>query len=264
MIPELSVSDPSCLLTARMDGSGAPLLMLHGWGLNGAVFDGLVEQLSGCYRCLRPDLPGHGLDKDRVFVSFDAVVDKIAEITPDESMVFGWSLGGLVAAALAARYPHKVKRLIWVAGFARFIQSEDWPHAMQLETLQQFADSLEQDYQDTVSRFIALQFLGAKADRAAAQPLRDAVKALPPSLAGLRCGLDALRDVDIRDELASIQCPVRMIMGQRDRLVPVESVPDVLALLNDGKAKVIDGAGHAPFLSHPDEFLSALNEVLHD
>ena len=41
-------------------GSGAPLLLIHGWGMHGGMWGGVAEQLAEHFRVLVVDLPGHG------------------------------------------------------------------------------------------------------------------------------------------------------------------------------------------------------------
>jgi len=47
-------------LYVEVNGSGADLVLLHGWGLNLRVWDGLVEELHDRFRLIAVDLPGHG------------------------------------------------------------------------------------------------------------------------------------------------------------------------------------------------------------
>jgi pimeloyl-ACP methyl ester carboxylesterase len=55
-----------------------------------------------------------------------------------------------------------------------------------------------------------------------------------------------------------------MILGARDKLVPVKSGGVVAALFKNGRCAIIPGAGHAPFLSHPLAFMRALETFLDD
>jgi len=47
-------------LHVESHGSGAPLVMLHGWGMHGGIWGGVVDQLAQHCRVLCVDLPGHG------------------------------------------------------------------------------------------------------------------------------------------------------------------------------------------------------------
>ncbi|MDQ2696376.1 MAG: alpha/beta fold hydrolase, partial [Pseudomonadota bacterium] len=67
---------------------------------------------------------------------------------------------------------------------------------------------------------------------------------------------------DLRAELAAIRCPALLLMGQRDRLVPAGCGPAMAALLPATRLHLFEGAGHAPFFSHPEAFVRHLREFL--
>ena len=67
----------------------------------------------------------------------------------------------------------------------------------------------------------------------------------------LATGLDLLRASDLRDRLPGLPCPSLWLFGERDTLVPASIREPLLQLLPTTTVDLIDGAGHAPFLSHP-------------
>ncbi|GAA0805005.1 alpha/beta fold hydrolase [Spirilliplanes yamanashiensis] len=97
-------------LHVRGGGAGAPvLLLLHGLGATGAVWDGWRPLLAARWpgRWLAPDLPGHGRSAALPGYTFDALAGAVAGLlTPGEpAVVLGHSLGGVVGLALAAGHP---------------------------------------------------------------------------------------------------------------------------------------------------------------
>eukprot|EP00873_Tetraselmis_striata_P020400 jgi/Tetstr1/440664/TSEL_028973.t1 len=89
-------------------GLGPPLILLHGTGLHGLVFTPMARSLRSRFRCLAPDLRGHGDSAAAAaVVSFDAasavedVVRLIEHLELDRCMVFGHSHGGMLALYLA-------------------------------------------------------------------------------------------------------------------------------------------------------------------
>ncbi len=146
------------------ENSVKTLMLLHGWGMNSLVWEPIREALESQYHLLWIDLPGHGFNQHLEAESLDNIVHLIAKKTPDDTHVIGWSLGGMVAQALAQGIPSKIKSLTLVASTPRFSQSKnhDWPHAMSEEVLNRFADNLKQDPEKTIKGFIALQFIGVK------------------------------------------------------------------------------------------------------
>lgn len=244
-------------LYRRTRGRGPDLLLLHGWGFHSEVWAQCQAALAKRYRVTVIDLPGHGRSIGAEPDDLQGWVERLCHDLPAAVWV-GWSLGGLVALAAAQRATSKVRGVIAVASSPRFVCAPDWPHALAPEVLDAFADELERDYRKTLTRFLALQLRGDDAGHAELRRLRELMFARPPSPEGLRAGLRILRETDLRMDRPAPVCPVRYILGERDALVPVEVAAD----LGTAPVSVIEGAGHAPFVSHPARFLEALNEAL--
>jgi pimeloyl-ACP methyl ester carboxylesterase len=97
-------------LRVRSGGEGEPLLLLlHGLGATGDVWSGWEPVLAGRWpgRWLAPDLPGHGGSAALPEYTFDALAGAVGPLVEPSgrTVVLGHSLGGVVALALAARWP---------------------------------------------------------------------------------------------------------------------------------------------------------------
>ncbi len=257
------------VLYKETSGNGPDIVLLHGWGLHGGVFDTLVAVLAAQYRTTCIDLPGHGGSRD-VLPSggLDAWVDAVMAAAPPRAAWLGWSLGGMLALRVAQRLPAHVRGLLLCCTTPKFVTAADWPQAQQAATLARFADDLQQDYRTTVQQFLALQVQGDDCARAVLRDLRARVFAHgQPHPDGLAGGLAILRDTDLREALPAIDVPARIIMGQHDRLTPPAAGEYLAAQLPQADCQVIPRAAHAPFLSHADEFLLHTQhflEQLHD
>ena len=159
-------------------GSGPEMVLLHGWGLHGGIFSELVERLATDYRVTTVDLPGHGHSPAvEHYFDLDKTADVLVKLIGKPAIWLGWSLGGLVAMTLASRHPDAVKTLVLVSATPRFVKGEDWPHAMESETLEGFAAGLTEDYQATLNRFLSLQIGKEKNSRELIRRLREQVVA---------------------------------------------------------------------------------------
>jgi pimeloyl-[acyl-carrier protein] methyl ester esterase len=250
-------------------GRGPAIVLLHGWGLHSGLWGPLVARLARRHRVLAVDLPGHGHSAPVEPFTLDAVAAAVA-VAVDGALdaaqppvVLGWSFGGLVALQWALARPGRVAKLVLVGATPRFAAAADWPHAMAPATLRQFADELRVAYRHTLQRFLALQVHGSEHGRAALAAMRHELFARgEPAAAVLAHALDALIAADLRAQLPAVTVPTLVIAGTRDALAPAAAGAWLARALPDARYVEIAGAGHAPFLSHPDAFATALEGFL--
>ncbi len=236
-----------------------PWVLLHGWGFGGSVMDPLAQALATDRRVLVVDLPGWGrssaADRSSDPVTLAAAV--LAAV-PRPARWLGWSLGGLVALAAADHEPAAVAAVDLLAATPRFTADTDWP-GMDPASLRAFADAVADDPAGAHRRFLAFQLAGSEGARAVLRELRSrAERDGLPETATLSAGLELLRATDLRAAAAGLSCPVRAVLGGADPLIPA-AVGESLARFGI-RVQVVDGAGHAPFLSHPRTVLEALTE----
>jgi pimeloyl-[acyl-carrier protein] methyl ester esterase len=197
--------------------------------------------------------------------SLDSVVDQLSAQFTEPLTVCGWSLGGQIALQWALREPEQVRRLILVASTPCFVRRPDWECAMAAETLAQFAAALQQDYAQTLRRFLALQVRGSENERELLAGLREALfNRGEPDMAALQSGLEILRDCDLREALPNVAQPTLVIAGERDTLTPPQAAQYMAARMPDAQLVTIKGAAHAPFLSHPDEFVKQVTAFIEE
>jgi len=254
-------------LHVQTTGQGPDIVLLHGWGMHGGYWDGLVSVLKEHYRVHCIDLPGHGRSDyhgEQTLQDYaDVIVQTMQQHIESAAVLMGWSLGGLIAQRMVLDHAQLFRRLILMASTASFVQREGWPHALSADVLHGFARDLLEDYKGTLKRFLALQVRGSERQQ---QGLRELKARLfvhgEPRQEALRVGLELLRDTDLRHELPMLAKPVCIIGGERDTLVPVEVLNEMAQLLPDASTHSIKGAGHAPFLSHPQDVLMMMKEFL--
>ncbi len=247
-------------LAVVTSGSGADLVLLHGWGMNAAVWAGWLPRLETHWRVHRVDLPGHGRSPWSGETGLEAWWAAVVAAVPEGAVWLGWSLGGQLALEAACR--GGVRAVVAVAANPRFVQAPDWPAAMDPLILEQFAAELQRDIDGTLRRFLALQVQGTATARGGLRQLREALNARgaarPEALAA---GLELLKTVDLRPQLSDITVPCAWVLGGRDRLVPPALATELEALRPHDGLYLIPEAGHAPFLSHPERLERCLVEV---
>jgi pimeloyl-[acyl-carrier protein] methyl ester esterase len=208
------------------------------------------------------DLPGHGRSPALSgSTNLEAMARACLAAAPESAIWLGWSLGGMVAMQAALLAPERVQALVLVSTTPRFVAGEDWRAGMALETLDKFAAELRTDFRTTVQHFLTLQVRGDEHAREILRALRQEVFAHgEPTTEALAVGLDILRATDLRARLAGIHQPALVITGGRDRLTPPQSGEAMAGMLPEAQLLSVPDAAHAPFLSHPNRFVRAVED----
>jgi pimeloyl-[acyl-carrier protein] methyl ester esterase len=247
-------------------GAGAPLVLLHGWAMHGGVWGPLPGQLAARRRVHVVDLPGHGHSAPIQPFNLETIVAALDATFADQAQpldVLGWSLGAMVALRWAHERPERIARLVLVCATPRFVSGDDWPHGICSETLVRFGDDLGVAWTDTLERFLALQVKGSERGRAILAALRHQAFARgAPSRAALADGLELLRMTDLRAEARGLRQPALVIAGTNDALTPPGAGRWLATTLPHARFAAVDGAAHAPFLSHPEAFNRVLDPFL--
>ncbi len=239
------------------------LVLIHGWGMHGGVWQPLVKKLSQHFCLHIVDLPGMGFSTPIEPGHLHAVAEKVAEALPANADICGWSLGAQVAMRLGLMQPDRVRRLVLVAATPRFVNGVNWDNGIKSSVFKDFASEFGKDYQAMLIKFLTLQCMGSSQTRSMVKQLRASFAGRPvPTQATLQKALRILLDTDLRAEIESLRRPALLIHGDRDTLVPVQGAHWLAQNLPFGRLRVIAGASHAPFLSHPDQFIAALIEFL--
>lgn len=237
-------------LHSDVSGSGPDLVLLHGWGMHAGIWVGLARELSLFFRVHAVDLPGYGGSASCNPCTLDDMAALLAQQMPQRCLVCGWSLGGQVALAWAARAPQQVARLALIATTPCFTQRADWPHAMEADVVRDFAEGLSTDYAATLKRFLSLQARGDAQAKQVVQQLKSSLlgRAAPDS-AVLGQGLEILLNADLRERLGAISQPALVVHGDHDMLTPPAAGEYLSRGLPNARLVRLHRAAHAPFVS---------------
>ncbi len=242
-------------------GQGPSLALLHGWGLHGGIWHGVRAALAQRFTLHIIDLPGHGYSQQVAAHSLTAIAHAVEAALPPHCHVCGWSFGGHVALHIAATRPARIDKLVLVSTTPCFVQRDDWAPGMTAAVLNDFAARLKADYRKTLLNFLSLQVLN---DAHAKVLLRDLREVLfergEPHADALGVGLRVLRESDLRALVPHIEHAALVIHGERDTLTPRAAGDWLAQHLPDALYAPFQQCAHAPFLSHPERFVTTLNE----
>ena len=225
---------------------GSPVLLLHGGGVAGWMWNSLRSSLASKYNVLVPDLPGHGQSADEPYRSHAETVEALGRVlshggsTP--AAVIGFSLGAQLAIELASQHPELVDRVMVVSAQAK---------AMPFTGL-------------------TLGVLGVAAPlarnrRFARMQARELF--VPPEL--MEDYLDTSADITKATLLAAVGDNVRfelpaswsefsgealVMVGRRERALMRDSSVSIHEALPNSEIEIVDGCGHGIPLQRPDWF----------
>ncbi|MBA2384989.1 MAG: alpha/beta fold hydrolase [Actinobacteria bacterium] len=254
-------------LAYEVDGSGAPLLLIHGLGYDRAGWGGMHEALAERFRVIRFDNRGVGeSDVPDGPYSVSALASDAVAVLDAEGLerahVVGTSLGGMVAQEIALSHAERVERLVLactmaggegsfplpdrtVAAFARF------PTLPLEQGLRMLAENSLAD--ETVARRPEL------VDELYAYRL-----AHRPQLAGWQAQAAAGTAFDRFDDVASIRAPTLVIHGTADNVVDVRNADLLVERIPDARLELFDGLGHLFFWEDPQRFARVVGDFLED
>ncbi|MGP0172200.1 alpha/beta fold hydrolase [Pseudomonas sp. NCHU5208] len=213
------------------------VILLPGWGLDGALLQPLAEALGDTLQVAIAPLPR------LTTADPGAWLDELDARLPSDCWLAGWSLGGMLASALAARRGARCRGLIGLASNACFVASEAWPTAMLAETHAVFQQGCEANPAATLKRFAMLCAQGAADARGLSRQLQAHLQSNADE--HLLAGLEVLARLDNRSALASYSGPQLHLLAEQDALVPAAAGEALLALLPAGEVDVLEGCSHA-------------------
>lgn len=238
----------TCLNVLEQGNGPLTLVFLHFFGGSAREWQDVMNQLSNQYRCIAIDLRGHG-DSDDFPAAYavDDMADDIADLlrtrNVDDFVLVGHSMSGKVALALASRQPAGLQSLLLVS------PSPPVPEPIPADERQKLLAGY--------GKRLAAETM---AKNTTAVPVSEAVRKqiIADSLRTAKPAWDAwlLRgsNEDISARMATINVPLRIIVGSEDRALP----PDVqrtmtLPYLTDVTLEIINGAGHLLPWEVPDD-----------
>lgn len=250
-----------------------PLVLLHGWGLNSAVWQPLIESLpddfTQFFNIVTLDLPGFGVNVSVEITPYSLanICQSITNTITKPAIYVGWSLGGLVATEMALRFPEKVLALITVASTPRFIEEKVqveeniqvlWP-GIKANILAAFHQQLHVDIEKTINGFLKIQAMGSPHIRQDIKKISQLVfQHKMASQVTLDQSLTLLESSDYRQTLQNVTQPFFRLYGNADSLVPKSVIEKVNELAPKSDVYIFKQASHAPFISHADDFKEIL------
>lgn len=247
----------------RIGTHGPEFVMIHGWAMQTAMFDPMITRWRDKARLMLVDLPGHGRSRDDAtpLSPMHDVTNVLKRVVGDDAIWLGWSMGGMFALDCASDPSKNSRAYIGLSTSPCFTERADWPYGLSAKVLENMQQSVEHDAHRTVKEFLQLEVLGVPRTHPSSKEVSEEAFAHgDPQPKALKEGLDLLEHVDLRLDVEALQIPNLWIGGSRDRLVSPQSLQASAALNARGESVIIQGAGHAAFISAPNILIEHIEQ----
>ena len=241
-------------------GDGPAVLFSHGFLMDHTMFDQQVGALRDRYRCIRWDERGFGDTRaDGPFTYWDSADDAVAlldHLGIDRAVFVGMSQGGFLSLRAALAHPDRVRALVLIDSAAdvdddeTIVGDEGMLHVFERGT---------DDDRAGVSGIVAGLILGDETLAAEWIPKWTALDGGQLTLAG---GALLGRD-DVSGRVGEITCPILAVHGTADQAISIDRAEALASSAADHRGIVrVDGAAHAPNMTHPDAVNPPLTDFL--
>ncbi len=237
------------------EGSGTPILLLHGWGSGSIAFRGIINALKKSFRLIAPDFPGCGgsdtMEQAWTLEDYeDFVLEFLDKLGVENPIIMGHSHGGRVTLSLTAKGRINPPKIVLLDA-AGLIPKKSLKQKLRAKSFKAIKWTLTLPVIRKVS--------GGLLERARNHYGSADYNAAPPVL---RATLVNLVNTDLRDILPCIKCPSLLIWGENDTATPLADAKIIEGLIPDAGLCVIKGAGHFAFVENPAQTYAILNSFL--
>jgi pimeloyl-ACP methyl ester carboxylesterase len=239
-------------------GAGRPVVLIHGFPLDGRVWAGQVDVLARTYRVIVPDLHGFGQSKASRPSTMASMVEDLRALCRQLGALpcaaAGLSMGGYVLLQWEKTCPTDVDAIILVdtkpdADTTEARQGRD-------KMIQQAASGGATAVADAMlPKMLAPEALSR--DPGLVRRLRDLMESQSPQ--AIQWALAAMRDRDdFNAELPNIADPTLLIFGRHDAITPPAIGERLQRAIPRAQLQVIEQAGHMAPLEQPDAVAQAM------
>ncbi len=246
-------------LAYRDEGTGAPLVLIHGFCGSSQYWQEVIPALATEFRVIAPDLRGHG-DSSAPDESYtmDKMADDLARLLDHlelpKVVMFGHSLGGYVTLAFAEKYADKLTGFSLVHSTAYPDDEKGKENRLKgMESIRE--NGMEPFIKALVPKLFAPDHVTTMQD--AVQLARQIGLATDPQ--GAIRTLEGMRDRPDRNHvLRNAQIPILLVAGENDQIIPKEKTFSVDA--PHVRQELIPSAGHMGMLEAPEALVPIIRQ----
>jgi pimeloyl-ACP methyl ester carboxylesterase len=243
------------------EGTGPTILFGHSFLFNSSSWQFQIEALSHSFRCIVPDLWGHGQSSsiNEQSYSVEQLSDDMWQFAQalnlDKFSLIGLSVGGMWATHLTLNHPKNIEKLVLMGTYVGPEEKEMQPQYLGMLSMVDQAQCVPQPIIDKVIPM----FFSKSTLEETGNPL---VKMLNTNLRSInthnastiaRLGKAIFTRNSVLDKLGIIDVPTLILVGEEDMPRPPHEAKEMSALIKNSTLEVIEKAGHVCALEQPDK-----------
>lgn len=233
------------------EGPGVPVLLTHGFSADHHSWAGMVTHLQGGRRCVVWDVRGHGATDSPTdpagYTPELALADMAAVLDAagiERAVVGGHSMGGYLSMRFWLAHPDRVAALLLIDTGPGYRNDE--ARAQWNDTCEAFARRFEERGPEGLAKSPEVQAAQHRGVEGLVQAAR---------------GILRQHDAAVIEHLPAIDVPTLVVVGSDDRAY-LNGAAYMAKKINGAGHHVIEGAGHAPMVTHPDALFPLVDEFL--
>jgi pimeloyl-ACP methyl ester carboxylesterase len=242
-------------------GDGEVIVLSHGLFMDHTMFDAQVEALRGSWRCISWDERGHGQTVSTAdpFTYWDAARDLLGlldHLGVERAVLAGMSQGGYLSLRAALTAPERVRALILIDSQAGTEDPAKLPDYQALIDAWTGPDGAPPEVMDVVGQIV----IGP--EHAELPVWKERWAAMSPEVVHQVYTTLSSREDDVAPRISELTMPSLVVHGEVDAAVELATGRAFAAALPDAELAVVDGAGHASNLTHPEPVNAAIAAFL--
>jgi (E)-2-((N-methylformamido)methylene)succinate hydrolase len=233
-----------------VEGSGPPVLLIHGVGARSENWDGVTAVLSGNFRVVRYDLRGHGESSKipgpySLEMFADDAVGLLDHLGIARAHVAGHSLGGMIAITLAGRHPERIDRLAVLSAAAGRTEEE---RRKVMERIALIASGISGDhFKNSLTRWFTDEFRAANPELMEQYAARN--KENDPAC--YAAAYTVLAASEVGPELPRVKAPTLVVTGEGDLGSNPRMARFIHAGITDSELRILPRLRHSILIEAP-------------
>jgi len=257
-------------------GTGKPVILIHGWPLSGRAWEAQLPALVAAgYQVITYDRRGFG-QSSKPWNGYD--YDTLAEdlkglmeaLDLQDATIVGFSMGGGEVARYLGKYgSERVSKAVLASAVPPYLfKADDNPNGgLEESDIQGFLDGVSDDRIAFLNDFTNNFFTPKDGRLLVSKPMRLYNRDIA-AFASAKATLDCVKSfsyTDFRDDLKAFDVPTLVIHGDADQIVPIEASGERSHdMIADSRLHVIEGGPHGINVTHSEEFNKALIAFLNN